>query len=349
MMHRVNVAFDKKQINRLLKGHTVQVSASQLQKSSTTPILLTNKQFSVYKRSLKLNKGMRFHIDPSLMNDNHMILGEGIKDVFKSIKKTAKSVSKAVMDRAIKPTGRQLKESAKSAGKQFAMDALASDNIRGYAKDNAKRRALEWAKDDALNIARAGVSNSIAIGERELEDALIENHGFPEDLARQVVSAGSHNLSRKAYDELMNVDEALNQELINVAEGAGIPYRITKGGRLSFKGFLRGVKRVGQKILKVARPVLKPIVQLGAQTVGTMVGGPVGAKIGEIVGDKGYDMLAGSGMRKRGRPRHGAGAKKGSAEMKARMARVRASKRTGGALRPAGHGYGRGLSPAGYY
>jgi hypothetical protein len=43
--------------------------------------------------------------------------------------------------------------------------------------------------------------------------------------------------------------------------------------------------------------------------------------------------------------------------MKARMARVRASKRTGGALRPAGHGYSgrgkritaKGLSPAGYY
>jgi hypothetical protein len=78
-----------------------------------------------------------------------------------------------------------------------------------------------------------------------------------------------------------------------------------------------------------------------------MVGGPVGAKIGEIVGDKGYDMLAGSGMRKRGRPKRGAGSKKGSAEMKARMARVRASKGKG--LKPAGHGYGRGLSPAGYY
>ncbi len=62
---------------------------------------------------------MRFYIDASLMNDNHMILGEGIKDVWKNVKKTAKSVSKAVMDRAIKPTGRQLKESAKSAGKNL--------------------------------------------------------------------------------------------------------------------------------------------------------------------------------------------------------------------------------------
>ena len=86
-MHRINVGFDDKQIKRLLKGHVVQISASQLQRSSTTPILVNNKQFSTYKRSLKLNKGMRFQIDPSLMNDNQMILGSGIQDVFKSIKK----------------------------------------------------------------------------------------------------------------------------------------------------------------------------------------------------------------------------------------------------------------------
>jgi hypothetical protein len=344
MMHRINVGFDDKQIKRLLKGHVVQISASQLQRSSTTPILVNNKQFSTYKRSLKLNKGMRFQIDPSLMNDNQMILGSGIKDVFKSIKKTAKSVSKKVYEGA-KETGKQLRTSAKAGVKSFAMDALASDNIRGYAKDNAKKRALEWSKGDALDITRRGISEGILIGERELEDALIQNHGFDEDLARQVVSSGSHRLSKRAYDELMNVEEAINEELMNVADGAGIPYTITKGGRISFKKFLRGVKRVGQKILKVARPVLKPIVQLGAQTVGTLVGGPLGARIGDIVGDKGYDMLAGSGMR---RMQVMGSGKRGSAEMKAKMAMVRAGKRTGGALRPAGHYRGKGLRPAGY-
>jgi hypothetical protein len=71
----------------------------------------------------------------------------------------------------------------------------------------------------------------------------------------------------------------------------------------------------------------------------------MGAKIGDIVGDKGYDMLAGSGMR---RMQVMGSGKKGSAEMKARMAMVRAGKRTGGALRPAGHYRGKGLRPAGY-
>ena len=71
------------------------------------------------------------------MNDNLMILGEGIKDFFINIKKTAKSVWKAVMDRAVKPTGCQFNESAIPAGKDFAIDASASDNNRGYANDNA--------------------------------------------------------------------------------------------------------------------------------------------------------------------------------------------------------------------
>ena len=191
MMHRINVSFSDSQKKRLLKGHTVQVTAEQLQKSSTTPLLVNNKQFSTYKRSLKLNKGMRFQIAPELMNDNHMILGEGIKSAFRNIKKTVKSVSKKVYKDAIKPTGRKLRDSAKASAKAFAIDALQSDNIRGYAKDNAKKRALEWAKNDALDIAADGISEGITLGEVELENALIENHNFDPDLARELVTAGS--------------------------------------------------------------------------------------------------------------------------------------------------------------
>ena len=363
MMHRINVGFDEKQIKRLLKGHVVQVSASQLQKSSTTPILVNNKQFSTYKRSIKLNKGMRFQIAPELMNDNHMILGGGIKDLWKSAKKTVKSVSKKVYDEAIKPTGKKIKDSAKAGAKAFAMDALGSDNIRGYAKDNAKKRALEWAKNDALDIVHAGINEGIVIGEKELEDALINNHNFDPDLARQMISAGSHRLSQKAYDELMNIDDALNEELMNVAEGAGLKpgvhYTVTKGGKLSFKGFLRGLRKVAKKVLTVGRPVLKPLASLAGQTAGAFIGGPTGAKIGATIADGGYDALQqGLGMRPIGKSMHvmpvkkrvvvkGSGSKRGSAEMKARMAKVRASKKSGGALKPAG--YGRGLSPAGYY
>lgn len=348
-MHRVNVNFSDSQVKRLLKGHTVQVSASDLKKSSTTPILLNNKQFSTYKRSLKLEKGMRFQIAPELMQDNHTILGGSVKSFFRGVKKTVKSVSKAV-GKELKNTGKEIKKSAKASAKSFAMDALASDDIKGYVKDNSKRRALEWAKDDALNHVRAGVTNSIVVGEKELEDALINNHGFDEDLARQMISAGSHRLSKKAFDELMNVDDALTE----VAEGAGLKrgrdYTITKGGRLSFKGFLRKVRKVGKKILTVGRPILKPLANLAGQSLGAMVGGPAGAKIGGIVADGGYDAIQnGLGMRKRlagGK----VSVKKGSAEAKARMAKVRQAKKSGSGLQPAGHGYrGKGLSPAGYY
>jgi hypothetical protein len=350
MMHRIHVDFDKKQLNRLLKGHTVQVKAEQLQKSSTTPILITGKQFTVYKRALKLNKGMRFQIAPELMNDNHMLLGAGIKDMWKNAKKTIKDVSNKVYKDAVKPTGKALKDSAKAAAKAFAIDALASDNIRGYAKDNAKRRALEWAQNDALDIAHAGINEGILIGEKELEDALIENHNFDPDLARQMISAGSHRLSKQAYNELMNIDDAINEELMNIAEGAGLrrgrDFTVTRGGKLSFSKFLRGVKRVGQKILKVGKPVLKPLMNAGITALSTAIGNPALAPALNAAAEGGYDALAGSGMRKRGRPRSGAGMK-GSQQMKAKMAKVRAAKSKGGALRPAGYRRGGALRPAG--
>ena len=178
-------------------------------------------------------------------------------------------------------------------------------------------------------------------------------------MARQVVSSGSHRLSQVANDELMNIDDAL----VNVAEGAGIKrgkngYTITKGGKLSFKGFLRKVRGVAKTILTKGAPVLKPLLNVGAQSLGTLLGGPVGAKIAGVVADHGYDALSnGLGLRKRRavggkihlgalnnvvrEARHvvglGVGQKKGSAEAKARMAKVRAGKSHGGALMPSGY------------
>ena len=358
-MNRVNVNFSENQIKRLLKGHTVQVSGNDLQKTSF-PILITDKQLSTYKLSIKLGKGMRLKISPELMNENHMILGGSVKSFFKGVKKTVKDVSKKVYKDAIKPLKNDLKASLKSGVKTFAMDALASDNIRDYVKDNSKRRAIEWVKDDALNHVRAGVTNSIVIGERELENALINNHGFNEDIAREIISAGSHRLSQKVYDELMGVDEALKEIAVGAGLKRGRDYTI-KGGRLSFKGFLKKVNNGFQKarpilkqILQKGAPVLKPLLKIGLQTAIAPYAGPLGSKIaGDLSGNL-YDSVQGMGMRKR---KTVGGSVKGSAEAKERMKCVRAAKKSsGGALVNSGYGYrGRGritasgLTPAGYY
>lgn len=346
----VHLKLSQAQASKIMKGKVTQLKPDQLRGSHT--VVLDKENMKRYKRALKNGTGFRIKLNQEEIQET--MNGSGIKDVFKSLKKTAKTVSKAV-GKEVKKSVKELKKSGKAGIKSFAMDALASDNIKGFVKDNAKQRALQWGQDDALNIARKGVSNSIVIGERELEDALIVNHGFDEDLARQVVSAGSHRLSAKAYDELMNVDDEftnarsnakpskkprrspalfhhstgikpnfpmlpdsnpakqeysdymngvsdLDNALMEVAGGAGLKYGkhfiVTKGGRLSFKKFLRGVRRVAKKVLTVGKPILKPLVNLGAQSLGAFVGGPTGAKIGGIVADGGYDAIQqGLGLR----------------------------------------------------
>lgn len=346
----VHLKLTQAQASKIMKGKVTQLKPDQLHGSHT--VVLDKENMKRYKRALKNGTGFRIKLNQEEIQET--MNGAGIKDVFKNIKKTAKSVSKAV-GKEVKKSVKELKKSGKAGIKSFAMDALASDDIRGYVKDNAKARALEWGQDDALNIARKGVSNSILIGERELEDALIANHGFDEDLARQVVSAGSHRLSANAYNELMNVDDELSnarsnvkpsnkprrspalfnhstgikpnfsmlpdsnpakQEYLNymnnvsdlddalmqVANGAGLHYGkhyvVTKGGKLSFKKFLRGVRRVAKKVLTVGKPVLKPLANLAGQSLGALVGGPAGAKIGGIVADGGYDAIQqGLGLR----------------------------------------------------
>ena len=291
----VHLKLTQAQASKIMKGRVTQLKADQLHGSHT--VVLDKENMKRYKRALKNGTGFRIKLNQQEIQET--MDGSGIKEVFKSLKKTAKTVGKAV-GKEFKKSAKELKTSAKAGIKSFAMDALASDDIRGYVKDNAKQRALTWGQDDALNIARKGVSNSILIGEKELEDALIANHGFDEDLARQIVSAGSHRISSKAYAELMNVDEAL----MDVANGAGLKYgkgrdyMITKGGKLSFKGFLRKLRKVAKKVLTVAKPVLKPLVKFGAQSLGAFVGGPAGASIGGIVADGSYDALQrGLGLR----------------------------------------------------
>ncbi len=350
----VHLKLTQAQASKVMKGKVVQLKPDQLHGSHA--VVLDKDNLKRYKRALKNGTGFRIKLNQNEIMET--MNGEGIRDVFKNVGKTIKRVGKKVYKDSIKSTIGELKSSAKSSGKKFAMDALASDNIKGYVKDNSKARALEWAQDEGLNITRKGVHNSILLGEKELEDALIENYGFDEDLARQVVSSGSHRLSKKAYEELMNVDEELTNErnkspshpdnvrirlnqsrikpnfqrmpnnnynsnvddsssynnfeasridnnpisvdeainggLLHIARHAGLKrgrdYTITKGGKLSFKKFIRGLRRVGKKILQVGKPILKPVLNLGAQSLGTIVGGPTGAKIAGVA-DNGYDML----------------------------------------------------------
>lgn len=324
-MHRVNVNFSKSQIKRLLKGHTVQVSSTELQKSSTIPILLNNKQFSTYKRALKMNKGMRFTIAPELMQENNMILGQGImRDVIKSVGKTAKNVSKTVYKQALKPVGREMLKNLKHESKKIAIDMLQSDDPVKFVKD---KKTLQRLGDFASSNLESGFNKTVSVSEKALEDALIENHGFPEKLAREIVSAGSHKLTKPVHDYLFgSQDEALEEIAVGAGLKKGVHYTM-KGGRISFAKFLRGVKNVGQKILKVGKPILKPLAKSAVSAAVSGFSGPMGTQVANLATDMAYDKLAGSGK-----------IKKGSQEMKAKMARVRAAKSTrGGALVPAGY------------
>jgi hypothetical protein len=142
---------------------------------------------------------------------------------------------------------------------------------------------------------------------------------FGGSLARQAMDHGRIHLPHLSEPELKAVSKHLKAH--------GIEHRRVGAG-FSFGDILKGVRTAAN----IIAPIAKPLVQ---NAVGSVVGriNPGLGKVASNAVGYGYDKLAGSGMRHH----KGGSLQKGSAEAKAKMAKLRAMKNHhGGALLPAG-------------
>ncbi len=313
------------QIKKLLRGDAVQIPYAQL--SGKVVYILDPKQRAAYRRAVRSQAGFRIKLDGEYAPENRKNLadmhdhidGEGFKDIVKSVRKS--------LSKTLKPIGKSLKQSVKTHGKQFLLDAIRDPDTLDFVKQQSGRR-LAGAARDATQIGKVGIRNTIVVGERALEDMLIKK-GLDEEIARAIIDKGSHTISQKVFNELNDVESKLE----HVVNGAGLRRNVhyeVVGGKLSFKKFLRKLKRGFGTILKYGKPVLKPLLQQGLAAGAMSLGipAPIAQLAGSAVGGVAYDKT---------QKATGGRLAKGMTPAQ-RMAFVRSHKRSrGGALMPAGY------------
>jgi len=141
--------------------------------------------------------------------------------------------------------------------------------------------------------------------------------------ANQGATMLKNQLANSSY-----VPESMKGELANSLIDMGVNNIKTRGlnqvnSRLSeyqgqgFGSFLKTMKKVGKVVEPIGKTVAKIALPMAGQMAGAYLGGPMGSQIGSQLGQAGANSI-GNGIRR-----------KGSAEAKAHMARIRAMKGKG--------------------
>jgi hypothetical protein len=155
--------------------------------------------------------------------------------------------------------------------------------------------------------------------------------------AHEAGRSAMHHGERVLREHAMKAADDVAQELKNsayihpdiISEGHGMVVRHIKGG-----SFLKKLKKFGHKVGHVLKPIGKiALKELAHAGISALEATPLGEALkftpaAKMLTDYTDKKIDGLGLMGRGK------SKKGSAEMKARMAKVRAA-RKGGALRPA--------------
>jgi hypothetical protein len=155
--------------------------------------------------------------------------------------------------------------------------------------------------------------------------------------AHEAGKAAMHSGEKVLREHALKAAEDAAHELRNsayihpdiVSEGHGMVVRHIKGG-----SFLKKLKKFGHKVGQKLKPIGKmALKELAHTAIAGLEATPLGEALkftpaAKMLTDYTDKQIDGLGLMGRGK------SKKGSAEMKARMAKVRAAKK-GGALRPA--------------
>lgn len=155
-----------------------------------------------------------------------------------------------------------------------------------------------------VNLARANTGKLADYGAKMASQAVqkqIANSTYiPESMKGDVSKLANAGISNIKTAGLNRVDGRLAEY-----QGEG------------FGTFVKAMKKVGSVAAPIAKTVAKVALPVAGQMAGAYVGGPMGSEIGRNLGKAGADSI-GNGIRK-----------KGSAEAKAHMARIRAMKGKG--------------------
>jgi hypothetical protein len=271
------------QKRKLLNGHTVQLVNSQIGKGAE--IMVDMKTFKRLMRAEKAGKGVRITASPEMMMS---IEGAGFKSVMRNVGKTLKKGVKS----AVRETKNVFNESVKPVLKEHALQMVAES-----------RPKLDKA------IQRQRVKT-----ERAIEDTLINALGDDyKELVQDVVTGTSANLSKRANDQLDN----LQVEVEDTIQGMGMvknKHYTVHGGMIVLKGgsaksFFRKLWKGAKNVItsKPVRSILNTLAKTGASALGTMAtGNPLtGEMLGSLVTpaitgglDDAMDAIKGSGRRR---------------------------------------------------
>lgn len=332
----LNLKLSKAQAKKLISGKTVQLKNDQLTGGEYS-VNVSKAVHNRFKRAVKNQTGLRLQLTQDQIAS--AITGQGFSSFIKKSVKGAKKIGKKIYEDVVKPSAKALKKSAQQEATNFLLESLGSNDVMGSLKAGAKGRSKKFATDTLVPELRKVASNSIAVGEKEIEDRLIES-GLPEELVRAVITSSSVRLNNHTKEQLDN----LETELQGMGFIKGSHYT-RRGGAFSFKKLWRGIKKVAKPIWKIAKPVVSAVARpLLSAGVSALTGNAAAGAMSAPAIDAGLRAI-GLGAKRSQRK-----SLKGSAEMAERMANLRARKQNiGGALAPLG-GFkrkGQGLAPMG--
>jgi hypothetical protein len=352
-MHILHVSLEKRKLNRLLNGHTVQLTNKQLH--GHTKIVVDTDTWKKYIRSTKNGTGARISLgEQYIAESKNLMQGEGFKQVLNVVKNGIRKGSHAGLN---------------------------------AAKRGVKRHVIPAA----AKFAKRHAANAIKHTEMEVEDLLIRA-GMPQDLVKEIVTTGSHTLSPLAMHEIDELENRLTNSNILREQDYDVIHGGRFNFKKFFRRVGKAFKPVAKALKPLARPLLKRAASSLITAATTAIGAPELAPALNQIASSGINSAGnahgfgfkplkqlrfatrptmkvarslGAGVRKRkgtkkpkrktingsGKKRttrkhktvKGKGSKKGSkigsSNMKARMAKVRAAKRNSG----------RGLRTAGAY
>ena len=276
------VNLTKKQMNSLVKGKNVRVSASQLGETGSE-LLLDNMGKRKWRASVKHNKGMTIRPDMMLS-----LQGSGFNKVMSDVKKSIKKTYKQDIQPELRGAYKSTKKEVKGALKDIFSD------IKSTAKESAKRKVKEKQEELVQDLMDNNFINE------EKAERLLEKLGMPSDLADDLITKSNIKLRETSLRQLNNLENSLVDTLDRVGavkgddyeietmdneqiQGMGLKpkkgkkhYRVVyiKGGNV--KKFFKKIGRVASNIIKnpAVNKVLKQLATTGVSTLGSMVGVP---------------------------------------------------------------------------